>query len=105
MDFLIIKKYSETQFYTVKYTQIMKKQQAMTRNGKEYKTLNAKIRNKCRQAREVWLSEKCMEIESISNIVKAIIHKRINMINDVLINRLYKVRGGNTDNKKRKNIP
>lgn len=31
----------------------------------KYKELNRNIRNKCREAKELWLSEKCKEIEAL----------------------------------------
>lgn len=43
----------------------------MLRNGKEYRTLNSEIRNKCRQAKEECIVKKCVEIERMNNIKHA----------------------------------
>lgn len=56
---------------------IMKrKEKTMPRYGTEYQTLHKEIRNKCRQAKEEWLNEKCAEIERISQM-KQICMKKI----------------------------
>lgn len=39
--------------------QFNKRQQIMPRNGAKYMILNKIIRNKCKQAKEEWLYEKC----------------------------------------------
>lgn len=50
----------------------------MAKNGTEYITLKTNIKNKCRQAKNELHNEKSTEIERMSFIDMAGVHKRIN---------------------------
>src|SRR5579872_5638312 len=51
------------------------RQQITDRNGKEYKDSDKNIKNQCRIAKEIWLNDKCKEIEQDRN--SASMHKKI----------------------------
>lgn len=48
------------------------------KNPAKYKELNRNIRNKCREAKEFWLSEKCKEIEALQEKYDTFnVHKKV----------------------------
>ena len=56
--------------------QLMEHRQQITdRNSKEYKDADKNIKNQCRIAKEIWLNDKCKEIEQERN--SASMHKKI----------------------------
>ena len=50
------------------------------RNTSEYKRLDQEIRRECDQAKEIWLNERCDEIESLSHINRNIMYSRIRQL-------------------------
>ena len=59
----------------------MKDRQKITkRESPEYKHIDKEIRKKCREAKEVWINNKCEEIERYKNVDSAAMHKKIKEI-------------------------
>lgn len=66
----------------------------MSKTGTEYRILSKKFRNKCRQAKKEWLSEKLnknAKNEHHSYGRYALKNKRNNRTKDVLLNRMHKI--------------
>ncbi|XP_037794114.1 uncharacterized protein LOC119589587 [Penaeus monodon] len=56
----------------------MKKRQMIGKhNSREYKEIDKEIKNKCRKAKEAWLSGKCEEIERYKNTDPSSMHRKI----------------------------
>ena len=54
-----------------------KRQQVQQRGNTEYKTLDKNIKDKCREAKESWLNDKCAEIEQDQRTEPAGMHRKI----------------------------
>lgn len=79
-----------------------KRQQTISKNGKEYRNLNPEIKNHCRKTKEGWINGKCAEIKRTCNINRASVHKgnKRTRLNLNQTNRLDKIKGKISDNKK-----
>ncbi|XP_037779155.1 uncharacterized protein LOC119575579 [Penaeus monodon] len=57
---------------------LMKKRQMTGKhNSREYKDIDKEIKNKCREAKEAWLSGKCEEIERYKNTDPSSMHRKM----------------------------